>query len=181
MFCLKSVAFPFRLWRYRPFWALTSLRTRIHSSLSSVRLLHPHIPSICGVSFRKTLDCLYATCFFYVEWQSKYNPIFFSVWTRMLGIWPGFCRSNLAFFTLIIHHIRSPSAVRSGCCKSLVLQHTCACRLQQPNYWSLSSVINVLRNFSAFLVFLKACRELCTYNLYTSFRYRNLPNLSYCY
>ena len=35
---------PFHLWRYSPFWALAFHRRRLHSSLSSVRLLLPLIP-----------------------------------------------------------------------------------------------------------------------------------------
>ena len=44
----------FRLWRYGLFWTLASLRRRLHSSLSSARLLHPRIPRICDVSLRTT-------------------------------------------------------------------------------------------------------------------------------
>ena len=45
---------PFHLWRYSPFWALVSFIRRLHSSVSSARLLHPHIPRIADVSLRKT-------------------------------------------------------------------------------------------------------------------------------
>ena len=42
------------LWSHSPFWDLTSLRKRLHSSLSYARLLHPRIPRICDVSLRTT-------------------------------------------------------------------------------------------------------------------------------
>jgi len=42
------------LWRYNPFWALTSLRRRLYSSLSSARHLRPRIIGICDMSLRMT-------------------------------------------------------------------------------------------------------------------------------
>jgi len=42
------------LGRYSPFRALVSLKTSLHSSLSSARLLHFRIPTICDVSLRTT-------------------------------------------------------------------------------------------------------------------------------
>ena len=44
------------LWRYSPFRALVSLKTRLHSFLSSARLLHFRIPTICDVSLRTTFS-----------------------------------------------------------------------------------------------------------------------------
>ena len=49
----------------QPFWVLASLRRRLHSFLSSARLLHPLIPMICDVSLRTTSSHLflgYPTC-----------------------------------------------------------------------------------------------------------------------
>jgi len=45
---------PFRIWRYSPFRALTSLVGRLHSSLFSFLLLHPLIPSSCNASLWTT-------------------------------------------------------------------------------------------------------------------------------
>jgi hypothetical protein len=50
----KGDSILFHLWCHSPFWALTSLRKRLHSSLSSARLFHPLIPRICEVSLRRT-------------------------------------------------------------------------------------------------------------------------------
>jgi hypothetical protein len=38
------------LWRYSPFWALASLRRRLHSSLLAALLLHPLVPNSCSAS-----------------------------------------------------------------------------------------------------------------------------------
>ena len=50
----RNIQFPIHLWRYKPFWALTSFKRHLHSSLSSARLLHSRIPKICDVSLRTT-------------------------------------------------------------------------------------------------------------------------------
>jgi hypothetical protein len=42
------------VWRYNPFCAMASLKGRLQSSLSSVRLPHPRIPSTSDVSLRMT-------------------------------------------------------------------------------------------------------------------------------
>ena len=57
---------PLHLWRYSPFWALSSLTRRLHFSLSFARLLHPRTSRPCKVTLRTTSSHLilgYPTAF----------------------------------------------------------------------------------------------------------------------
>ena len=51
---LQSCSSSVHLWRCSPFWALACLITRLHSSLSSARLLYFLIPRICDLSLWST-------------------------------------------------------------------------------------------------------------------------------
>ena len=51
--CYNKIHPSILLCRYSPFWSLASLRTRLHSSLSSARLLHPLL-RISDASLRMT-------------------------------------------------------------------------------------------------------------------------------
>ena len=81
----SSVPFdPFHLWRYSPFWDLDALRRRLHSSVFSARLLHPHIPRICDVSFR-TMSSHLVLCFPITFFQQ--NKILHDVETKITSEW----------------------------------------------------------------------------------------------
>ena len=51
---IPTTSIPFYALCCSPFWVLSSLRRRLHSTLSSARLLHPRIPRICDMSLRMT-------------------------------------------------------------------------------------------------------------------------------
>ena len=103
-------------WRYSPFWALASHGRRLHSSLSSVRLLHPRIPRICGVSLQTTSSHLalgFPTGL--VLWNFPLRTFFGILSSSSVTIWP-------AHPNLSASYVRNSACSTKHGCSSLYLQ-----------------------------------------------------------